>query len=274
MLANPDILPVLERLRMMPLQGVLLVGSEGIGLNNIATFLAGGRHTYAILPENSKKEIDLSGTISVEKIREIYNQAKTSHANGRVFIIQHAHKTTVSAQNALLKLLEEPNSSTHFILLTHQPSTLLPTVLSRLQTITIPRITHEQSLALVVQQGSALSESEKKQVLFLASGRDELLLQLLTDSELRQKTIAKMTDARSFLTTATQYDKLKIALSYVKSRADLIEFCNNVALLIAKTITNNPDKSMLLLAAKIAVCRQALEQNANPKLQALLLVVQ
>lgn len=53
----------------------------------------------------------------------------------RVVIIDEADRLTVSAENSLLKLLEEPNSTSVIILVTHLPGKLLPTVRSRLFTI-------------------------------------------------------------------------------------------------------------------------------------------
>lgn len=55
----------------------------------------------------------------------------------RVLIIDGAERLTVSAENALLKLLEEPNSTSVIILVTHLPGKLLPTVRSRLFTIAL-----------------------------------------------------------------------------------------------------------------------------------------
>ncbi len=60
-------------------------------------------------------------------------------ARARAFVIDDAHAlcagTTVTAANALLKSLEEPPVHTHFVLVTSQPQSLLPTVRSRCQTL-------------------------------------------------------------------------------------------------------------------------------------------
>lgn len=52
-------------------------------------------------------------------------------------IIIHFAQATVEAQNALLKVLEEPNSSTVFYLLVPNPQQLLETVRSRLQPVAL-----------------------------------------------------------------------------------------------------------------------------------------
>jgi DNA polymerase III subunit delta' len=69
-------------------------------------------------------------------------QAKFSlsplNANGRkVGIIYDADRMMVQAQNAFLKTLEEPPKNSYFILVTESPNMLLPTVISRCQTISL-----------------------------------------------------------------------------------------------------------------------------------------
>lgn len=57
----------------------------------------------------------------------------------KLYIIGHADRMTVQAQNALLKILEEPPSSVVFLLLCETPAALLPTIRSRVQTLTMER---------------------------------------------------------------------------------------------------------------------------------------
>ena len=66
-----------------------------------------------------------------------------NHANVylyKVFVILNAECINEIAQNKLLKSLEEPNLTNIFILTTKKVDKLLPTVLSRLHKITIPKI--------------------------------------------------------------------------------------------------------------------------------------
>ena len=78
-------------------------------------------------PEDGKK------SIGVSLIREIRAQAYIApqELSVRVFIIDGAHLLTTEAQNALLKILEEPPSGVYFFLLSENASALLATVRSR-----------------------------------------------------------------------------------------------------------------------------------------------
>lgn len=57
----------------------------------------------------------------------------------KLIVIADASALTVEAANALLKTLEEPPESTHLVLATTRPESLLPTIRSRCQTLTLKK---------------------------------------------------------------------------------------------------------------------------------------
>ena len=78
------------------------------------------------LPEKKK-------SIGVDKVREMKLAAyiKPNDLDFKCFIIRHADTLTVQAQNALLKLIEEPPRNVYIFLLCENVATLLPTIRSR-----------------------------------------------------------------------------------------------------------------------------------------------
>lgn len=78
-----------------------------------------------------------SPSIKIEQIRQVIARAnlKPLLGNYKVFIIHDAHSMNEAAQNAILKILEEPPSGTFFILLSTHPESLLDTVRSRCQAV-------------------------------------------------------------------------------------------------------------------------------------------
>ena len=72
-------------------------------------------------------------TIKVDQIRELIEKLNlTSYEGGKkIAIIDRADSMNESAQNALLKTLENPTGDTLFFLLTDAPGALLPTIVSR-----------------------------------------------------------------------------------------------------------------------------------------------
>ena len=74
-----------------------------------------------------------TGTIKVDAVRGVVEQAAYRPFEGRrrVVIVDDADRLVAEAQNALLKTLEEPPPASVFLLVTHRPHLLLPTVRSR-----------------------------------------------------------------------------------------------------------------------------------------------
>ena len=73
------------------------------------------------------------GSFKVDTVREIRRNATIlpNEAAKKVFILEHAETMAAGAQNALLKILEEPPAYVNFILLCASHTQLLDTVLSR-----------------------------------------------------------------------------------------------------------------------------------------------
>lgn len=77
-------------------------------------------------------------SIKIEQIRLLRKEFsyRGSESKRKLYIIEHADRMTQSAANSLLKFLEEPNEHETALLLTEQIQQLLPTIISRCQTIT------------------------------------------------------------------------------------------------------------------------------------------
>lgn len=79
------------------------------------------------------KDFELARSIRINQIREMQRRLTTRPTLGdnRVVIIDPADDMERNASNALLKSLEEPPQGTYFLLVTHRPAQLLPTIRSR-----------------------------------------------------------------------------------------------------------------------------------------------
>jgi len=96
---------------------------------------------FVLIDQSSVKVEDVSNIISKLDTKPISNDKK-------VFVILNSENINEIAQNKLLKSLEEPNSSTIFILTTCKVDKLLPTVLSRLHKITIPKLSKQDKITI------------------------------------------------------------------------------------------------------------------------------
>lgn len=69
----------------------------------------------------------------IESIRDMISQTQyaTTEAESQVFVLCGIEKASIPAQNALLKILEEPPVNTGFLLVQSEGSPVLPTIISR-----------------------------------------------------------------------------------------------------------------------------------------------
>ena len=76
-----------------------------------------------------------SKNFTVDAVREIRDDAFVvpNESDKKIYILKNAHNMNEQAQNAILKILEEPPSYVYFIIVTESKSTMLETVLSRVQ---------------------------------------------------------------------------------------------------------------------------------------------
>lgn len=110
-----------------------------------------------------------------------------SFADGyKVMIVWQPEKMHIACANKLLKLLEEPPEMTLFLFVSEHPEQLLPTIISRLRPLPIPRLTDEEIMAAIRSQQSAISEQQARDVARLAGGSYREALRIL-DAEDRDK---------------------------------------------------------------------------------------
>lgn len=110
-------------------------------INQIAAQVACG--VFVVPPETKLRlknplylrpdESKTTTVITVEQIRDFLSLTNSRETSERFFVIVPADAMNEAAQNAFLKTFEEPKPHCHFILLTTEPSLLLPTILSRAQ---------------------------------------------------------------------------------------------------------------------------------------------
>src|ERR1700757_4865164 len=119
---------------------LIIDGPRGIGVLTVAKAISKsiGSPELVIQPKKKVKNDSVvdpkEGSVLIEDIRALYQQTRTKQPNKHVYIIDTGEKSmTLGAQNAFLKLLEEPRNNLHFIIVTHQFDQLLPTIVSRSQ---------------------------------------------------------------------------------------------------------------------------------------------
>jgi DNA polymerase III subunit delta' len=96
--------------------------------------------------KETKKGVTKEKDIKIEQIREAQNFLLSYPMQGKykILIINDAQRMTISAQNSLLKILEEPNNTSIIILITSDLEKILPTLRSRSQKINFNLVRPEE----------------------------------------------------------------------------------------------------------------------------------
>lgn len=252
-------------------QGVLLAGAVGAGLLTTAKHIAGTHLSAVIEPTDKDEAINhIKGTISVKRIRELYDQSRSKSIDKQIFIIDDADKMSTGAQNAFLKLLEEPNRQVAFILTTHNTAALLPTIMSRVEQLNISPITHEQSKQLLLSH--KLPANKVAQALFVAAGNPAELSRMATDSNYFDAKASMMGTAKTFI-TGNKADRLQVAFNYATDREKAMQLLQSSIAIVSFTLKNKPSASAIDQANRLASAYDAIAANGNAKLHLVATVV-
>ncbi len=94
-----------------------------------------------------------TGSIGVDAVRLLKSDVyiRPNDLEYKLYIIGHAERMTVQAQNSLLKILEEPPAGAIFFLLCENRAALLPTVLSRVQRLTMESFSDDVLYRLLME---------------------------------------------------------------------------------------------------------------------------
>ena len=159
--------------------GWILAGKKGIGKNHFAlaaarelvaeegvsqpqrdhpdilTVTYGPKDKKAQSAQEAGKPFELARSIRIAQIREMQRRLTVRPTLGsrRVVIINPADDMERATSNALLKSLEEPPAGTFFILVTHSPARLLPTIRSRCRVLRFPVLNDEQLNRMLAASG-------------------------------------------------------------------------------------------------------------------------
>jgi len=236
--------------------------------------------------------IPYRNNILVDAIRDLETQAnfRPYEAKARCFIINDAEKLNDAASNALLKTLEEPADSTYIFLITSNPSALLPTILSRCQTLRFAPIATKQIEDFLFETGDYSSE-DAKLLAKLSQGsigkaletdpnwfreQSELMLKLLeslsiNDGFLRAlKTTEELNDAKAKEEYAAKLAVLQIVvhdLWIVKTAWGSEEIVNIHSIEVLKRIASETEtKTIAKWQSEVDLLRENLRFNLNRKI--------
>ncbi len=240
LLINPRTRHRLQYFIDHPSHALLLSGPAGSGLQTLAL------HLYKSL-KTAKNDTDGliniqpndKNTIPIDEIRSLTHRLKLhNRADSGVAVtvlISSVEAMQIEAQNALLKLLEEPPAGVLFILLTHNNSVVLPTISSRCITVPILPVSLSTAQKYFNDTSEAFSRNYR-----LSGGQAGLLIAL--QNIIEHPLVETIQQSKQVLTD-TPYSRLKLIDRELKS----------------KQIVND------LLQALYRTCHAAVQNGAAPR---------
>jgi replication-associated recombination protein RarA len=260
-----------------PSHAVLLVGSHGMGKTALAEALAAeilGLRKDKLATHAYFQRLQPDGdSISIAAIRDLqkFMQLKTigDQPFRRAVIIKHAEALTTEAQNAYLKLLEEPPADTLMILTADNPRALLPTIQSRLQTITVRAPSGSELQQHFHDMQPDVTELTK--AYFLSGGLPALMHALLTGDDTHP--LAAAVNTAKTLLAAPAFERLALIEALAKQKDDaryVLEALQHIAQTGLTQAGSKGDSAKIKQwhhVLKVSnEAADALAQSANPKL--------
>lgn len=197
----------------------MIVGPAGSGRSTLAlafaaTLVSQGDDDQALALVSAGTHPDVSVistdrvTISIDEVRELVTQSyyAPSRSRWRVIVMEDADRMTERTSNVLLKALEEPPPQTVWILCAPSTQDVLPTIQSRVRTITLRTPSAEQ-VAELIHRREGVSHERALEAAREAQCHIGMATRLATDDDARSRrdhTVQAVLQLRSVSQAVTQ----------------------------------------------------------------------
>lgn len=270
----------LENFTGRPAHALLISGPAGAGKKYLARRLAAELLGVEPAKLDSQPHLKIiskpadKSEITIDSARQLISKLSlrvpgAPKVINRIAIIEDADQLSAEAQNALLKLLEEPPAATLLILTSSWPQRILPTVTSRLQKITLQPVTFAQSLAFFEADHKS---GEIESAWRLSRGAPSLLKALLAEGSDHQMKQA-VEEAKKVI-SLRNYERLSYIQQAAKDKnrfAGLLDALSRVLGVLQQANAGNQNIARKVLKARKAVnaTQESLDKNTNVRLLAL-----
>jgi len=261
-----------------PSQALLIIAPEGAGKGSLALYIACkvlNIDESKLLQYPYKLQISpVDQAISIDTIRSVqqFMRLKTTgraQAIRRLIIIEGAETLTIEAQNAFLKMLEEPPADTIIIMTCANEHSLLPTIMSRVQSL---RVTPPSKASLddyYTEQGFDQTDVDK--AFYISHGQPGLMAGLLNENS-DHPLIAHIETAKRLLSAST-FERLTMVDQLSKQRTEMRQLIRALQLTCHAALTQASQRGQLAqvkrwhgLLSRLNLAERYMDSNPNLKL--------
>lgn len=284
---------------------ILLEGEPGLGKKTLARLIAAAvlcnhptdkpcltcAHCRKVLAGFHPDVTEIAGGTSarsfhIDHIRNLRKDAYLLPNEGarRIFILSGADTMTVQAQNALLKILEEPPDTVMIILTASSKERMLSTILSRVTSLALaPVPADSEGIRVILKHHPEVSEQTAKQSLIRSNGNIGSALVLLGGKAADEEADLISGFCQALL-SPNEIDLLKLTAKFENKKElfssflgvlpaffrDAVALQNGADVLLSETEPQARVLSSKLTAGRLLnlmdICEQlsrAIDQNAN-----------
>lgn len=242
---------------------ILLEGEDGCGKTHFARLIAasvlctdrekpcGSCRSCRLVLSDTHPDVsvhspqDEDKPYSVASLREMILSCYVLPNDGdrKVYLLRNIHDMSEQAQNTLLKIIEEPPDHVLFLLTCHSRAQILPTILSRVLTISLAPCPVEVCAKALQEHSPDTDWEQCERIARRTDGNIGKGLELLKDEHLSAIYQAAQTGAQ-LLCSGTEYDFLRLIQSYNRKRDDFLLFLKELRQTFVLSIKekNNPPK--------------------------------
>lgn len=224
---------------------LIIEGEEGIGKKTLAKDIACAlvcrgndkpcgecsqckKAIAAIHPDISEYiPAGTANSFHVDTVRNIINDAyvQPNEADYKIYILANAHCMNQNAQNALLKILEEPPKYVVFILTTNSKSALLSTVLSRSVCVSLEGVDIERAANYITSHCENVDYNTAKKTVETFNGNIGKAIDSLQDSK-TSELVDVCNKICKALAASNEYEMMTLCSVFQKDRKGVVFACD------------------------------------------------
>lgn len=243
---------------------VIIEGEEGLGKHTLAKEIALNIlcksddkpcHTCAQCSKILKGihpdvyEYTAPGTplsFHIETVRDVIQNCylKPNETDRKIYILGNCQCMSVSAQNALLKVLEEPPGNVMFILTVNSKSAMLQTILSRSVVITLEGVNEKTGADYICSKYENISYEDALNACSVWGGNIGKAIQSLGDSKL-SNVVAVSNDICNALCSNDEYSLLKVCSAFSSNKELLLSSLTFLKTVFRDTLVYNGSSDVI-----------------------------